>query len=219
MLLSQKPRGNRCSEAIKERRKRYRLNKKLIHRSEKEEWKVLAEESLKKRWHERCQDSHALHVTEVEERKKIEEEERLRLAELKEANTIQMARRHHVVDMTEHCYNTLTQKVNDNSDTAPLLLDAVVTPVSEPSCTFSPKSTLHTIHCEEQVQSARKERDRALSLARQYRDLAEARQAEKRTLKNELERKIETVRDFWRNKVVEGGSRSGQILRAALIKQ
>ena len=47
-------------------------------------------------------------------------------------------------------------------------------------------------------------------------DLGEASQLEKRTLKNDLERKIETVCDFWQNKIVEGGSRSGQILGNAL---
>ena len=78
---------------------------------------------------------------------------------------------------------------------------------------------LHRIHCRQQVQSAREERDRALSLAQQYRNLAEASQLETKTLKNELERKVETVRDFWRNKIVEGNSRSGNMLRAALIRQ
>ena len=165
--------------------------------------------------------SHAIHVTQLEERKK-EEEERLLVAKVKEvASTTAIAQRYHAVNMTEQSYNTLTQNhiLDDNSNTTPLLLDAVVTPVSEPSCAFSPESTVRTFHCKQQLQSARNERDRALLLARQYRDLAEASQAGKRTLQIELERKIETVRDFWRNKVVEGGSRSGQILRAALIKQ
>ena len=60
------------------------------------------------------------------------------------------------------------------------------------------------------------ERDRALSLARIYRDMTETSQSEKRIMKSKLEKKIETVRDFWRNKLVEGTSRSGRMLRAAL---
>ena len=49
------------------RRMRYRLAKKVIHRPEKEGWKALAEEALKKRWHERSLRSHALEMAEVEE--------------------------------------------------------------------------------------------------------------------------------------------------------
>ena len=46
----------------------------------------------------------------------------------------------------------------------------------------------------------------------------ELRKEEKRK-KKELEDKVKLVRTFWRNKVVEGGCRSGQILRSALIKK
>ena len=162
---------------------------------------------------------HAAHVAEIEEEKKKNEEERLHRVELKRANAIKIAQRNHAVDVAEQCYNTLIQNSQDHSDTSPLLLDSVITPVSETLSCSSPENMLHRIHCRLQVQSARQERDRALSLARQYRNLAEASQLEKRTLKNELERKVETVRDFWRNKIVEGSSRPGKILRAALIRQ
>jgi len=120
-------------------------------------------------------------------------------------------------DLTEHYLNLENNIVEDCCDTSPLLLDAVLTPISECVCSCLPENSVHAIHCKQQVQSARQERDQALSLARHCRDLAEASQAEKRTLKSELEGKIELVRNFWRNKVV-GHSRSGQILRAALIR-
>ena len=71
------------------------------------------------------------------------------------------------------------------------------------------------LKCKEQICTARRER---LFLAQRYRNLAEESQSEKRVLKNHLERQIETVRDFWHNKIVEGDSRSGRILRAALIR-
>ena len=58
-----------------------------------------------------------------------------------------------------------------------------------------------------------------LSLARLHRDMAETSQAQKRILKAELENKNELVRNFWRNKVVEGSTRSGKMLRAALIRK
>ena len=44
-------------------------------------------------------------------------------------------------------------------------------------------------------------------------------EAEAELIKNDLEGKIETVRDFWWNKIVAGVSRSGQILRNALTKK
>ena len=181
----------------------------------------MADEALKKRWRERVMKYRALEMIEVEEEKKKVEKEQLHYAELTRAWENERAKRHLAVEVTEHHYNSIIQNhtTKDHCDTSPLLLNAVITPVSEPSCTLSSESIFHAHRCGEQVQSARKERDRALALARQYRDLAEACQLDKRTLKNDLEKKVETVRDFWRNKIVEAGSRSGQILRNALIKQ
>ena len=109
----------------------------------------------------------------------------------------------------------------DSNDTSPLLLDEIVIPLSEPSCSCSNTcmSDLCVAQCKEELESARRARDNALLLARQYRDRAEKGQEEKRKQKKELEDKVELVRTFWRNKVVEGGCRSGQILRSALIKK
>ena len=89
----------------------------------------------------------------------------------------------------------------------------MVTPVVEPLCSCT---NLIATRCKQQLESARRNRDNALILARQYRNIAEECQAEKRKIKHELEEKVELVRNFWRNKVVEGGSRSGKMLRAAL---
>lgn len=50
-----------------------------------------------------------------------------------------------------------------------------------------------------------------------YRDLAETLKKEKRELQNRLQTQTEVVRDFWRNKIFEGGSRGGKILRASLL--
>ena len=57
-----------------------------------------------------------------------------------------------------------------------------------------------------------------MNLARQYRNLAEQSQSDKRLLKSNMEEKIETVRDFWRNIIIEGDSRGGRMVRAALIR-
>lgn len=179
---------------------------------------ILAEEALKKRWRERSIKYHALEIVEQEEQKHKNIEERVRITKLKEANDIARGQRHLAVEMNEHCYNTLAQNhmVEDDSS---LLLDAVITPVSESSCIFEDSCTLQELHSRQQVQSARAERDRALALACKYRDDVEKSRMERRALKHDLETKIETVRNFWRNKIIEGSSRSGRILRAALIRQ
>ena len=98
----------------------------------------------------------------------------------------------------------------DPYDTSPLLLD---TPLSEPMCSCT--GVVSSNRCKQQLEYARRERDNAILLARQYRDMAEECHTEKRS---HLEEKVELVRHFWRNKVVEGGTRSGQILRAALLE-
>ena len=107
-----------------------------------------------------------------------------------------------------------------DSNTAPLILDAIVTPVSEPkpACSCSIPGTVHDVRCKKELQAGRNERDQALLQARHYRDLEEATHADKRALKHNLEGKIELVRDFWRNKV-KGGSRSGRMLQASLIRK
>ena len=38
-------------------------------------------------------------------------------------------------------------------------------------------------------------------------------------MKVRMEKRIETVRDFWRNQILEGQSRSGRIVKAASKRQ
>ena len=104
--------------------------------------------------------------------------------------------------------HTSTQTCSHHN-TKPLLLDAVVVPITESSTAIHERLLLE----------AREECDNALLVARQCRDLAETAQAEKRDVKYELEKRVEVVRDFWRSKVVEGGSRSGLMLRASLLRK
>ena len=175
----------------------------------------MALDALKRRWRERSAKYHAKYIAEMEEKKEKEEKEKLRISKLREIQAMKIAQRHLEVETVERNYMYM-QCEEDSSDTSPLLLDAVITPVSEPMCSCSDvKATL----CNQKLEAARREKDNALLLARQYRDLAENCRTEKRMQKQKLEEKIELVRNFWRNKVVEGGTRSGQILRAALIKK
>ena len=204
----------RSAHYKKERRKQYRQNKE---QSLKESWHDLAVDALKHRWRERCAKSHAIHIAEIEERKKEEEKERLHISKLHEIRASKTVQRHLEVDRVESSYIEQNHKEKDSSDTSPLLLDEVVTPVLEPTCNCT--DSINGTRCKLLLESARRERDSAVLLARHYRDLAEESHTERRIQKHKLEEKVELVRNFWRNKVVEGGSRSGKILRAALIRK
>ena len=48
-----------------------------------------------------------------------------------------------------------------------------------------------------------------------YRDLGEKIMKEKQELENTMKRHTKMVRNFWRNKILEGNSRSGKILMAS----
>ena len=55
--------------------------------------------------------------------------------------------------------------------------------------------------------------------AKYYRNLAETLKIEKRNTEQVYANEVEVVRNFWRNKIVEGGSRGGKILRASLFNK
>ncbi len=60
------------------------------------------------------------------------------------------------------------------------------------------------------------ERNRALEEAFKYRTLAESSQKEVVELKKRTHQRVTAVRNFWRNEVIEGRSRSGHILKKSL---
>ena len=140
---------------------------------------------------------------------------------IKVAILIEESHRTNEADKLADKYMNQKITIECDSNTVPLILDAIVTPVVEPkpACSSSTPSAVHDVRCKIQLQAAQNERDQALLQARNYRDMAEATRADKRALKHNLEGKIELVRDFWRNKIVEGGSRSGRMLRVSLIRK
>ncbi|XP_065914050.1 uncharacterized protein [Dysidea avara] len=109
--------------------------------------------------------------------------------------------------------------VSEKHPNRALLLDPILIPVEEPKVIFNTGDLVHDSKCTQLVLAARHERNQALQVVQTYRDLAEKIQEEKRKAQDELETRVETVRNFWRNEVVEGQSRSGKILRAALFRK
>ena len=69
------------------------------------------------------------------------------------------------------------------------------------------------------IQTVQEDRDKALQEAQSNRNAAERLKHQNRCLKNEMHSRCEVIRDFWRNNVVEGATRSGLILREALQRK
>lgn len=193
--------------------------KKLFHQSNKYSVDSLTISSLKKRWRERSERYHFECAQELEAQRKKEKEDEMRLECIRRDMAQQHAQHIEQVTVNEENYiNISTSSDTDGTSTSPLLLNTVVTLIVEEAICTCTSEMLGT-KCKGEIRKARHERNQALTLAQQYRNLAEKSQSEKRSLKNDLEGKIETVRDFWRNKIVEGDSRSGRKLRAALIRK
>ena len=101
----------------------------------------------------------------------------------------------------------------------PLFLPPVVIPIEDNEPFSYAPSVLSSMEQQCIIKQTRNDRDQALiRLSNSYRDLAETLKKEKRDIEHKLVSKIEIVRDFWRNKIVEVDSRGGKILRASLLQ-
>ena len=69
------------------------------------------------------------------------------------------------------------------------------------------------------IEEIRCECDKALKDTILYRYIAEQLRKEKRALHNKLTEICETIRDFWRNNLVEGCSSGGRMVREALFRK
>ena len=93
-------------------------------------------------------------------------------------------------------------------------------PIEFENQTFSyAGSVLSNMEQQNNLQEARNDRNKAMMEAKCYQELAETLKKEKRELENRLHTQTEVVRDFWRNKIIEGDSRGGRILRASLFRK
>ena len=97
-----------------------------------------------------------------------------------------------------------------------VLLLPSVPPLSEEQSSSLIAKVLTSVEQQTIIQEARNDRDRAIMEAKTYRDLAEKIKKEKREQECNLLKQTEAVRDFWRNKALEGDTRGGKLLRASL---
>ena len=205
-------------EFKKLRRKRYRQKKKNILWSKY--YDKLSEDSLKKRY------------------RSIPIEDRLPVGTIEsdhdELDKINIVRAECVKESFDQQLEKPKELV-DTEDILPPIFDPVFVPVEEslPSPPSGPSeqcNVVHIIQCKNEVLKARTERDDALILAKHYRNMAENSKKEflhlEQRMKSQLssiERqsvcRVENIKNFWRNQLIEGDSRAGRILRASLIRK
>lgn len=109
------------------------------------------------------------------------------------------------------------------------VFDSVLIPIEE-GLPCNSNNNVSVSMSKEAITKARAERNDALLLAKHYRDMAETLKLENKHLQEDMEGRIIDIRKqaatdvsnmktFWRNQIVEGGSRAGKILRAALLRK
>ena len=168
------------------KRKKYRAR----HKASKVVAKML-ENGLRKRWRERREQfekERELEIKEAEMLANQRREEHARSLEEKahEIRSISNDQISTNVDYIDTCYHL------EESDAGTLNL---------PSC--------HTCNCTTTPSNA-------LRKAAYYRDMAEELKKDNRKLRVEMSERIETVRKFWRNSILEEGTRAGKMIMLAL---
>lgn len=66
------------------------------------------------------------------------------------------------------------------------------------------------------IQLEREKTKEALEQVQHYRNLAEQLRSEKRDVVCSMNTKVEVVRDFWRNKILEGSTRAGKMVKKSI---
>ena len=130
---------------------------------------------------------------------------------------------HKVANHSADC--TVDEPESHNDD----MFDSVLIPLTE-DLPCNSNNIVSVSMSKEAIIKARAERNDALLLAKHYRDVAETLKLENKHLREDMEGCITDIRkqaatdvsnmkEVWRNQIVEGGSRAGKILRAALLRK
>lgn len=184
--------------SIRAKRKRYRNKKKDLQR-------------LCKQWRERRVEYEA-GITED----RIAAEVILKETAAKHLKEKKRAQEIHDMQMAELNNAYHQDCINSISDSGCLLMPSVRIPDLECITVSGTVSGIEKVTVKSYVATVMEERNEALAELKHYRDIAERLQKEKRQLHDELSQKCERVRDFWRNTLLEGGSRGGLMVRQAL---
>lgn len=198
----QLPRKPKRLETIRRKRRKYRWTKKDSLR-----WK-LRQEAFERGEREEKEEK------ELEEKKKRVQEQRAKVEEQKK-----LEEHNAFVEDNSMRYRQAEKESQTNQS------DSLLLPIqtqSRVSMDLAKRglnlSGIDRVAVEAIVEEVEKDKKKAELNALIYRNLAERLKREKRELSNTLNRKVETVRDFWRNKLCEGSSRSGRMVQAACMR-
>ena len=110
------------------------------------------------------------------------------------------------IEQTAEQHNEVEKEYNMSVESTTNSVPSVLIPIEEKEPFSYAPSVIS--HMEQQciIKQATKDRDQALMEAKYYRNLAETFKTEKRDIEQAYAKR---VRDFWRNKIVEGDSRGG----------
>lgn len=105
----------------------------------------------------------------------------------------------------------------ESSDAGALLLGSILLP----DCSKEKEQLtgFDRVSAEQSIILLQEERNEALRTAQYYRSVAEECKRKNRELQTNISRTVETVRDFWRNKIMEGQTRSGRIVLKAISRK
>ena len=188
-------RGHRSVDAIKAKRKRYRERKKNRFKVSTPVWKSLFEKHLCTRWKERYE------TQQIEDDQHDHDAATQYVIDQQIVDIEKVAKQHNEVEKE---YNDMS--VESTKSNSALLLPSVIIPIEDKEPFSYAPSVIS--HMEQQciIKQATTDRDQALMEAKYYRNLAETFKTEKRDMEQAYANRVEVVRDFWRNKIVEGDS-------------
>ena len=105
----------------------------------------------------------------------------------------------------------------ENNCSSSLLLPAIVQPSEQITVHVqSGNNEVEKVAVEECIKNLVGERDAAMKTVRYLRNQVEDLQSRNRKIYCEMNDKIDTVRNFWRNRLVEGDTRSGMCVKLAI---
>ena len=111
--------------------------------------------------------------------------------------------------------NSVSELENDCSPS--LLLPAIVQPSEQVTVHVqSGNNELQKVAVRECIENLVDERDTAIKTVRYLRNQVDNLQSRNRKIYCEMNDKIDTVRNFWRNRLVEGDTRSGMCVKLAI---
>lgn len=121
----------------------------------------------------------------------------------------------------DKAYAALVNESVNSSECGPtLLLPAIIQPVDKMKVVISSTDSeiKDPVQAERYVKQVEEDRDAAFQTVRLLRNKVEELHSEKRKLYFEMNNKIDTIRKFWRNHLVEGDTRSGLCVKLAVQK-